>query len=98
MTSQRKNLQSIEERCFQAVLIGLEIRYDLTIPGFGLKAIPNSMLDVKKMVTTTLEKSLHKADVRYFRIRFFIATLQNNPNLQISVEPTLPKTSKFGYD
>ena len=75
MMSQRKNLQSIEERCFQAVLIGLEIRYDLTTPGFGLKAIPNSMLDVKKMVTTTLEKSLHKSDVRYVKIIRFITTL-----------------------
>ena len=97
MMSQRKNLQSIEERCFQAALIGLEIRYDSTIPGFGLKAIPNSMLDVKKMVTNTLEKSLHKSDVRYARISYLIVRLQKKPNLQTFTEQTLLRTLKFGY-
>lgn len=65
MMSQRKNIQTIEERNFQAALIGLEIRFDEDTPGFGLKSIPNSMPDVKKMITKTLEMSLHKSDVRY---------------------------------
>ena len=98
MMSQRKNLQSIEERCFQAVLIGLEIRYDLTTPGFGLKAIPNSMLDVKKMVTTTLEKSLHKPDVRYTRTSCSVIRLEDKQNLHTFTERNLPRTLKFGSD
>jgi hypothetical protein len=62
--SQRKNTQTIEERSFQAALIGLEIRFEET-PGLGAKSIPNSKPDIKKMITNTLEMSLHKADVRY---------------------------------
>jgi palmitoyltransferase len=67
MMSQRKNVQTIEERNFQAALLGLELRFEET-PGFGLKSIPNSKPDVKKMITSTLEMSLHKSDVRYARI------------------------------
>jgi palmitoyltransferase len=62
--SQRKNTQTIEERCFQAALIGLEIRYD-EAAWFGLNSLPTSWPEIKKMITNTLDKSLHKSDVRY---------------------------------
>jgi hypothetical protein len=97
MMSQRKNTQSIEERCFQFALICLEIRYDSTIPAFALKAIPLTMVEVKKMIATTLEKSLHKPDVRYTRISCPITILEDKQNLHGSTERNWPRTLRFGY-
>jgi palmitoyltransferase len=61
--SQRKNTQTPEERIFQAALIVLQLHFD-QMYGPGARTIPNTMPDVKKMVTATLEKSLHKSDDR----------------------------------
>jgi len=59
--SRRKNTQTIEERNFQVALISLELHFE------GKAALgPNSMVDVKKTVDLTLNKSLNKAEVRYF--------------------------------
>lgn len=62
--SQRKNTQTIEERYFHGALIGMEIRFD-DAPWFGPNSIPLSWPEVKKMIANTLEKSLHKSDIRY---------------------------------
>jgi hypothetical protein len=58
--SRRRNIQSIEERSFQAVLICLEQHFEKK-PGLGSKTLP----EVKTMVKTTLDQSLNKAHVRY---------------------------------
>lgn len=59
-TSRRKNNQSIEERCFQAALVCLELHFDVD-SGLGPKTMP----EVKKMIAQTLDMSLNKADVRF---------------------------------
>lgn len=57
--SRRRNVQSIEERSFQTVLICLEQHFEKQA-GLG----PKTLLEVKGMVKTTLDQSLNKADVR----------------------------------
>lgn len=93
--SQRKNTQTIEERNFQAALLGLEIRFEET-PGFGAKSIPNSKPDVKKMVTSTLEMSLHKSDVRYDMRELPCDHRRQADGL--STERTLRRTLRSGRD
>jgi SpoVK/Ycf46/Vps4 family AAA+-type ATPase len=57
---QRRNTQSIEERNFNTALVMLEGHF-----ARPQSYMASSMVVVKKMVATTLEMSLNKADVRY---------------------------------
>jgi hypothetical protein len=57
---QRRNMQSIEERNFNTALVMLEGHF-----ARPQSYMASSMVVVKKMVATTLEMSLNKADVRY---------------------------------
>lgn len=57
---QRGNTQTIEERAFSTALIMIEAHFEkMRGPGFKV------MLEVKKMVAQTLDRSLNKANVRY---------------------------------
>jgi hypothetical protein len=60
IVGRRRNNQSIEERCFQTMLICLEQHFEKKA-GLGPKTMP----EVKAMIKTTLDQSLNKADVRY---------------------------------
>jgi palmitoyltransferase len=58
-TNQRPNIQSIEERSFNAALIVLELHFEREATYMA-----KSMVEVKKMIARTLDASLNKADVR----------------------------------
>jgi palmitoyltransferase len=64
----RRNTQTIEERTFSAALIMLEAHFE-KVRGVGYK----TMGEVKKMIAQTLDRSLNKADVRYFFCQVYSA-------------------------
>ncbi|RKF73308.1 putative essential cytoplasmic protein [Golovinomyces cichoracearum] len=59
MMAQRKNTQSPEERAFNAALICLEHHFDRP-----MNSMTGTMDQVRKIVSTTLDLSLKKADIR----------------------------------
>jgi hypothetical protein len=84
----RRNVDTVEERNFQASLVILELHFERPA-----SYMANSMVEVKKMVAGTLDKSLNQATVRYVAVS---DSIDKGTRLTSSAEKTSPKMSPSG--
>ncbi len=66
----RKNIQTIDERNFNAALAVMELHFERPM-GYLRVDFSKSLVEVKKMVAKTLDLSLNKADVRFVSFSIF---------------------------